>query len=77
MQQISQKYKSAKVSKLNYKCHEVISSKHAHTLFRKKQRQDMKVSPKIILKRIPRIDPQYCKKEKQNETTKKIGKGIQ
>jgi hypothetical protein len=31
----------------------------------------MKVSPKIILKRIPRIDPQYCKKEKQNETTKK------
>ena len=37
----------------------------------------MKVSPKVILKRIPRIDPQYCKKEKQNETTKKIGKGIQ
>ena len=31
----------------------------------------MKVSPKVILKRIPRIDPQYCKKEKQNETTKK------
>ena len=63
MQQISQKYKSAKVSKLNYKCHEVISSEHAHTLFRKNRDKIWKFLQKSFSRETPELIPSTAKKK--------------
>ena len=75
MQQISQKYKSATVSQLNYKCHEVISSEHAHTLFRKNRDKIWKFLQKSFSRESPELIPSTAKKKKWDN--KKIGKGIQ